>query len=67
MAKTIYVVFKRGRQFDGEYMFISTVRAFADKDKAEAFWKSQSRVWQETIQGIECECEHAIHSVELED
>ncbi len=68
MAKTVYVVFKRARQFDGDYHFIQAEKAFSDPQKAEDYWRQQSRnLWQETINGIECECERAILPVELED
>lgn len=68
MAKTIYVVIKRARQYDGEYMFIAAEKAFADPQKAEEYWRSQTHTfWRETIEGVECECERAILPVELEE
>ena len=68
MSKTIYVVFKTARQIDGEYVFISAEKAFSESHKAEEFWKRQSAtVWREMIESVECNCERAIHPVELED
>lgn len=68
MAKTIYVVIKRARQYDGEYMFVSAEKAFADAQKAEDYWRSKSTsLWRETIEGVECECERAILPVEFEE
>ena len=65
--KTIYVVFKRARQYDGDYHFIATEKAFTDQKKAEEYWRQQSRMWQENINGIDCECERHIHPVELDE
>lgn len=66
MAKTIYVVFKTARQYDGEYHFVSAEKAFESSEKAEKFWRQQSQTyWNETIEGVECRCERAIHPVEL--
>jgi hypothetical protein len=68
MVKTIYVVFKVGRQVDGEYVMISVEKAFANSQQAEEYWKKQSvTVWREIIEGVECHCERAVHEVELED
>lgn len=68
MVKTIYVVIKRARQYDGEYVFVQAERAFTDTKKAEDFWRQSSRTfWRETIEGVECECERAILPVELEE
>ena len=64
---TVYVVFKTARQVDGEYIFISAEKAFTDSQKAEEFWRKQtSSIWRETIEGLECQVERAIHPVELE-
>jgi hypothetical protein len=68
MAKTIFVVIKRARQYDGDYVFVSAEKAFVDSQKAEDFWRSQTRgFWKEIIDGVECECERAILPVELCD
>lgn len=68
MTKTIYVVIKRARQYDGEYMFVMAEKAFSDSAKAEEFWKSKTTsFWKEVVGGVECECERAILPVELEE
>ncbi len=68
MAKTVYVVFKTARQLDGEYIFVSAEKAFTDSTKAEEFWRKQGMTyWRETIEGVQCDCERAIHPVELEE
>lgn len=68
MAQTIYVVVKRARQYDGEYMFVSAEKAFTDPVKAEDFWRSKTNgFWKEIIEGVECECERVILPVELEN
>jgi hypothetical protein len=67
MSKTIYVVFKTARQVDGEYVFIAAERAFSASDQAEHFWRDcTQRLWRETVEGVPCDCERAIHPVELE-
>jgi len=67
MARTIYVVFKTGRQVDGEYIFISAEKAYIDPTRAEEYWRKQVNYWRETIEGVQCDCERAIHPVELEE
>jgi hypothetical protein len=75
---TIYVVFKTARQIEGEYVFISAEKAFKEPQKAEQFWKERSpNLWQEDVivpsqvpgslpEKIPCQCERAIHPVEVD-
>jgi hypothetical protein len=75
---TVYVVFKTARQVDGEYVFISAEKAFTEEQKAEIYWRSAGvSLWREEImipssfpghppEKILCQCERAIHSVEVE-
>lgn len=74
---TVYVVFKTARQIDGEYVFISAEKAFLDPQKAEEWWKNSTQVlWREEViipsqmpgappEKIPCQCERAIHPVEV--
>jgi len=67
MSNKVHVVFKTARQIDGEYVFISAEKAFTDPERAEQFWRQQNAsLWRETVAGVECECERAIHTVDLE-
>jgi hypothetical protein len=62
----VYVVIKVARQELGEYVFVCTERAFQNEASAEAYHAAQAKQWNESIQGMTCFCERAIHVVELE-
>lgn len=75
---TIYVVFKTARQIDGEYIFISAEKAFKDPQKAETYWRQSASLWREEVvipsafpgappEKVPCQCERAIHPVEVEE
>lgn len=67
----IYVVIKIARQFDGEYVFVQTEKAFSNKETAENFAKNKGLQWEENFTipnnlSIKCLCERGIHEVEVE-
>lgn len=73
----IYVVFKIARQIDGEYVFVSAEKGFKESSKAEEFWRSLgASQWREDLfvpsgvpggstERISCQCERAIHTLEI--
>ncbi len=63
---TIYVVMKAAREVTGEFVMVSSEKAFATREAAQLFLTGQKILWDETINGAECQCERAIHEVELE-
>ena len=72
---TIYVVFKHYRQINGEYVALQIMKAFVNKDDAEAFVKNNKSSWIETkevplAQGNSMQVEFqgwiAVHEAELE-
>lgn len=63
---TIYVVIRMALQEDGDLAWCAAEKAFATKEGAEAWFKGKPVVWAETIDDIYCNCQRAIHPVEIE-
>ena len=63
---TAYVIIRVARQTLGEYVFVTTLRCFKDKSAAEAFARQQATVTQEVINGVNCQCQVAVHEIEVE-
>lgn len=61
----IYVVIKGAKEITGEFMMAATEKAFRNKELALQWLRGQKILWEETIQGAECQCERAIHEVDL--
>jgi len=61
----IYVVIKAAREITGEFVMVSSEKAFNNKELAQHYLKGQKILWEENINGAECQCERAIHEVEL--
>lgn len=62
----VYVVVSVARQELGEYIFVTTEKAFSDRPKAEEYLRSRATQWKESIQGVTCTCERGIHEIEVE-
>lgn len=61
----IYIVIKAGKDFEGNFMMVSTEMAFRSKEMAQQWVAGKPVVWEEMINNVECQCERAIHEVEL--
>ena len=60
------VVLSIARMEMGEYIFVTSEKAFSDRQKAEEYLKSKAINWKETVQGVECICERGLHEIEME-
>lgn len=64
---TIYVIMKAAREITGEFVLVSTEGAFRNRELAQFSLKGKPILWEENINGAECQCERAIHEVDLVD
>jgi hypothetical protein len=64
---TAYVIIKAAKEITGEFVLVQTEKAFKNKELAQQYLRGQNIVWEETINGAECQCERAVHEVELID
>ena len=63
----IYVIVKGATAITGEMMMATTEGAFRDPKMAQLWLNKKPIVWEEVINGMECQCERAIHETELMD
>lgn len=61
----IYIIVKGAHQVDGELNFFTCEEAFKSEEDARAHFKGLPTVWREEVQGFLCDCERAVHIVEL--
>lgn len=62
---TIYVVIKGAKEVTGEFMLVASEMAFRTREMAQAWVSGKPILWEEQINGAECQCERAIHEIEL--
>jgi hypothetical protein len=63
---TIYTVIKIAMDKHGDHVLATTEKAFRTHEQAEIYMRSVPALWEESIQGMECSCERAIHITPLE-
>lgn len=68
--KSIFIVFKVARQVDGEFVFVSCLKAFSSAEEATKFANKESKANQliplPDGNKVECFVEVGIHNVELD-
>jgi hypothetical protein len=62
----IFIVIKVATEKSGDRVWATTEKAFKEVDQAQTYMKSVPSVWDELVDGTECNCERAVHPAILE-
>lgn len=66
--KTVHIVTKLARQYEGEYVFVSVLGAFNKLENVNKFLEGKQMRYGETINNIQCVVElGVIQNVEIMD